>query len=443
MQTAQMLKAKREERAAALDKVKALSGKIENKTWKEEEDGPALDAAQSELEALETEVRRLEKILDTETRSAAWTSSATTDAPITVNVIEKRGDKVEDLQKRFHFAEAIRAMHSGKLEGLAKEMHEEATKEANDVGLRDFGKGIMIPSFIQQRTVPGFHKRDMSTTVTDGGYTIQTELGQLIPYLDPQGILSRLGVEFLPGLVGNIDFPTNDTTPTAVWAAENAASTESNPTTGRVQMSPNRLTAWSDFSTQLLRQSSINIENFVRNRLMRARDNALDVAALTGAGGDAPTGITGASGVNVISVAASPTWAKIVDFETQIASDDALFGTSLAYLTTPSVAGVLKGVKRDVAGNGFIWEGNNAGSGSINGYRALTSTLVPTGSGGHYMFFGNWAQLKVGQWGGSELMLDPYTGLTTATMRIVLNTWHDIACAHGQAFSYSSTVHPS
>lgn len=442
-----MLKAKREERAAALDKVKALSSKIENRTWAEDTDGPALDAAQKELEALETEVGRLENLLDIEARSAGWQSSTTTSSPVTVNVIEKRGDNVEDVKKRYHFADAIRGLinrHEGKpVDGLVREMHEEAMNEANHVGLRDHGKGIMIPSFIQQRARAGFHKRDMSTTTTDGGYTIATETGQLIPYLDPQGVLSRLGVQFLPGLVGNIDFPRNDGTTTAVWAAEQASSTESNPTVDRVQMSPNRLTAWSDFSTQLMRQSNINIENFVRDRLMKARDNALDVAALTGGGGTTPTGITGVSGVNVITVAASPDWAKIVDFETQVASDDALNDGTVAYLTTPGIAGILKTKKRDVAGNGFIWEGNNIGTGSINGYRAITSTLVPTGSGGHYMFFGDWSRLKVGQWGGSELMLDQYTGLITATLRVVLNTWHDIAVEQGKAFAYSATVHPS
>lgn len=445
MNTAQMLKAKREERAAALDKVKALSEKMMQKTWSEETDGPALDTAQKEVESLEIEVRRLEGILDIEARSAAWTTSTTepAGAPVTVNVIKNSGDKEEKIRSRYHFADAIRALQTGKMEGLVKEMHEEATREAEQVGLRDYGKGIMIPSFIQQRAGAGFHKRDMSTTVTDGGYTIQTDIGQMIPYLDPQGVISRLGVTFLPGLVGNIDFPRNNGTTTAVWAAEQAASTESNPTTDRVQMAPNRLTAWTDFSTQLLRQSNINIENFVRARLLKARDNALDVAVLNGAGGDAPTGITGTSGVNVISVAASPTWEKIVSFETECETDDALWDDSIAYLTTPGIAGTLKTKKRDVAGNGFIWEGNNRGQGAINGYRALTSTLVPTGSGGHYMFFGNWSAVKVGQWGGSELMVDPYTGLTTATMRVVLNTWHDVAIEQGKAFAYSSTVHPS
>jgi HK97 family phage major capsid protein len=447
MNTAQLLKERREEYAAKKAELDALEDKIAKRTWDDKTDKPVMDAISAELRSMESQIDALNTKLETEARSAAYTSTATTSSPVTVNLIEKRGDKIEDVQNRFHFADAIRTLvevrQGGKMDGLVREMHEEATKEANNVGLRDFGQGIMIPSFIQQRRQPGFHKRDMSTTTTDGGYTIQTEVGQLIPYLDPQGIISRLGVKFMPGLVGNIDFPRIDGTTTAVWAAEQAASTESNPTTDRVQMSPNRLTAWSDFSTQLLRQSSINVENLVRERLMNARDNALDSAALNGGGGTTPTGITGVSGVNVITVAASPTWAKIVDFESQVAADDALNGSAIAYLTTPSIAGLLKTIKRDVAGNGFIWEGNNQGGGSINGYRALTSSLVPTGGGGHYMFFGDWSRMKVGQWGGSELMLDPYTGLTTATMRIVLNTWHDIAIEQGKAFSYSATVHPS
>lgn len=279
-------------------------------------------------------------------------------------------------------------------------------------------------------------------TTTAGGYTVQTDVGALIPFLDPQGVLTRLGATFLNGLTGNIDWPRNDAASTAVWETEVAAADETSPTFDRVQMSPKRLAAFTDISMQVLRQSTISMENFVRGRLLNARDNALDTAALSPQSGSAPTGIVGTSGVNTVSVAASPTWAKIVQFETEISADNAAFG-NLAYLTTPQVAGILKQVKRDVAGNGFIWEGGNTGNGSINGYRALTSTLVPTTGGAHYMFFGNWSKLLVGQWGGMEIMTNPYTRVKEAIVEVVLNTWHDLAIEHGQAFCYSTSVHPS
>jgi HK97 family phage major capsid protein len=436
MNTAQLLKERSEELAAKRAELDALEEKIEKRTWDDATDKPKMDEIRNAMRSLESQCSVLREKLDSEARSASWTSSTTTETPVTVNVISSRGDSVKTAQKQYRFAEAVQALRNGKVEGFVKEMHEEAMREAAHCGIRDYGAGIMIPAFIQQR--------DMTAgTTTEGGYTVQTDVGELIPFLDPQGVLSRLGVDFMSGLVGNIDFPRNDGTATAVWAGEQTTSTETSPTFDRVQFAPNRLTAYTEISSQIMRQSQIMIENMVRNRLMRARDNALDIAALTGGGGTAPSGITSASGVNVISVAASPTWAKIVDFETQIAADDAAFGTGLAYLTTPQVAGILKSKKRDDAGNMFIWEGNNTGTGAINGYRALTSTLVPTGGGGHYMFFGNWNQLKVGQWGGTELLLNPYTRLKDATIELVLNTWHDIAVAHGKAFSYSATVHPS
>lgn len=443
MNVASLLKTAKETRTAALEKVKALGDKIEKRTWDEAADAPALETAKAELEAAEAEVTRLQSLLDIESRSAGWTANSTTgDQPVNVALIskDKMGDKVANIRAQYRITDAILAA-SGQIqmEGLIREMHEEGLKEAGQARLNRQGGGVMVPYLL----FGGGEKRDLvAGTTTAGGFTIQTDVGQLIPFLDPRPIVVRMGATLLTGLQGNIDFPRNDAAASAVWDTEQATSTETTPSFDRVQMSPNRLTAYTEYSRQLLQQSTISVEAFVRNRLLQARDNALDVAALTGAGGSAPTGITGVSGVTNISIAASPTWAKIVQFETTIASGDADMGR-MAYLTTPSVAGILKTVKRDTAGNGFIWEGPNNGSGSVNGYPAFVSTLVPTTGGAHYMFFGNWQELIVGQWGGLELMADPYTRLKDATVQVVLNCWHDVAVRHGASFAYSSSVHPS
>jgi HK97 family phage major capsid protein len=432
---ANLLKQAQETRVAALAKIKALQTKIENRTWKEDEDAPALVAAKSELEAADKEVQRIQDLVNIEARSAGW-SQNTTAPGMTVNILPegRTGDRMSAAAQQYRLTRAIRmAANDMRLEGLEKEMHEEGINEMRAAGISNFGSGVLVP----------YAMRDITAgTTTEGGFTVQTDVARLIPFLDPRPIIARMGATMLTGLQGNIDFPVNDASATAVWATEQATSTETSPTFARIQMTPNRLTAYTEASMQSMRQSTINIEAFIRNRLMQARDNALDLAALTGGGGATPTGIIGATGVNTITVAASPTWAKIVDFETQIAADDADFGR-LAYLTTPGVAGTLKTKIRDTAGNGFIWEGPNNGSGTVNGYAAYVSTTVPTTGGGHYMFFGNWQKLLVGQWGGMEIVVNPYTRLKDATVEVVLNTWHDVAVEHGQAFSYSSNVHPS
>lgn len=432
--TAQLLKEARERRAEHLQKVKGFGEKIQARSFSEETDGPALEAAQNDLTASEKEVQRLETMLDAEARSAGWVQTAT-QAPAYIPSTNM-GDKTDNLQRNYSFLSAIRAASGQEqMTGLVKEMHEEAIKEMTRAGVSNYSGGVLVPQLMQQR--------DMTAgTTTAGGFTIQTDVAGLIPFLDPRPVIARMGATMLSGLTGNIDFPRNDTAAAAVWEAEQGAADETSPTFDRVQMSPKRLAAFSEISMQVLRQSSIAMENFVRGRLMNARDNALDTAALSPQAGSAPTGIVGTAGVNTITIAASPTWAKIVQFETEIAADNADFG-NLAYLTTPSVAGILKTKIRDAAGNGFIWEGPNNGSGTVNGYRAFVSNLVPTTGGAHYMFFGNWSEMLIGQWGGMEIMTDPYTRLKEATIQVVLNCWHDIAIRHGQSFAYSTSVHPS
>lgn len=439
MTTAQELKEARENRAAVYAKIEALDAKISTDQWEETRDGAELDSLNEKLREAEAKVIRLEEKLDREARAASWTTTTTDPQQRTMNVTVlpegRRGDIQTQAKTEFRLLKAVRETIGKGLTGLEAEMMQEAEKEARSLGLTLDGN-LFIPSFFME-------KRDMvAGTTTAGGYTIQTDIGGLIPLLDPRPVVRRMGATFLTGLTGNIDFPRNDAGATATWATEVATAGETSPTFDRVQMSPNRLAAFTDISKQVMIQSTINMENFVRNRLTQAVSNALDSAALNGAGGSEPTGIAGTSGINSISIAASPTWAKIVDFETQVAADDADFG-NLAYLTTPQIAGILKTIKRDTAGNGFIWEGNNNGSGQINGYGAFVSTLVPTTGGAHYMYFGNWSKLLIGQWGGLDIMVNPYTKAKEATVEVIVNSFWDVAVEHPVAFALSTSVHPS
>lgn len=66
-----------------------------------------------------------------------------------------------------------------------------------------------------------------------------------------------------------------------------------------------------------------------------------------------------------------PTWGKIVDLETEVATDNAMLGR-LGYLTNSSAAGKLKQTVKVTNQAQFIMEGPNQMDGfmSMNGYRA-------------------------------------------------------------------------
>src|SRR5574343_1198837 len=130
MQTAQMLKTAKETRAAALDKAKALGEQIQNRTWNEDADGPALEAAQTDLQNAEKEVARLESLLEIEARSISWQSTSTTAAPTNVNYIKATGDSEQRAKQNYSFRNAIMAAANNmRLEGLEAEMHQEAERE--------------------------------------------------------------------------------------------------------------------------------------------------------------------------------------------------------------------------------------------------------------------------------------------------------------------------
>lgn len=443
---AQQLKQLRERRSEIKSSVDALIAKIEARTWDESKDPAEMDKLKAELSGLETQIGALEDAVDLEARSAGWKSDSAPAAPAII-ARSNMGDKREDVKEKYSLGRAIKnlAKRNGALEGIEKEMHQEAEHEARASGIA-FDGNLQIPSWLafpnlnENRST---EKRDLLVgTTTAGGFTVQTDIGNMIPLLDPRPIVRRAGATFLTGLSGNIDFPRNDAGAAAAWETEVSTADETSPTFDRVQIAPNRLAAFIDISKQLMVQSTINVERFAVNRLNQAISNALDVAAFSGNGGNI-AGLNSESGVNTVSFAASPTWAKIVQMETEVAADDADFG-NLAYIFHPRTAGIMKATERTATNGQYLWNGPNNGDGQVNGYRAITSSLVYNpATNVYYGYFGNWAKMLIGQWGGIDLLINPYTKGKEATVEVIVNSWWDVAVEHGAAFAIGQNIHTS
>jgi HK97 family phage major capsid protein len=126
------------------------------------------------------------------------------------------------------------------------------------------------------------------------------------------------------------------------------------------------------------------------------------------------------------------TWAKVIELETDVATANADMG-NLAYLTTPGVRGVAKTTVKETGQAQYLWADN-----MMNGYPCAVSTLVPATLGGgaeHGLIFGNWRDLVIGQWGGIDIVVDPYSLATKAQIQIVANIWVDVAVLHAASFS--------
>lgn len=311
-------------------------------------------------------------------------------------------------------------------------------REASDAFAARIGKsaqGFYVPVEVQ--------KRDLTVgTATAGGHLVATDLSQtFIDMLRNRMQVMGMGAQMLTGLVGNLAIPRQTGGATAYWVAESGAPTESAQAFDQVTMSPKTVGAFTDISRKLLLQSSVDVEGLVRSDLATVLALAIDLAAINGTGANnQPTGILNTSGIGDVAGGTNglaPTWAHLVELETDVAVANADVG-SLGYLTNAKVRGKLKQTfTNSTYGELPVWAGD-----MVNGYRAAVSNQVAsnltkgTSSGVcSAILFGNWADLIIGQWGSLDLMVDPYSGSTSGTVRVVALQDVDIAIRNAVSFS--------
>lgn len=303
--------------------------------------------------------------------------------------------------------------------------------------LRREPQGFFVPADWAQRDL-------VVGTNTAGGHTVQTELlaQSFIALLRNSMMVRAAGATILSDLTGNIAIPRQTGGATAYWVAENGAPTESQQAFDQVAMSPKTVGAFTDMSRRLLMQSSLDVEAFVRGDLATVLALAIDLASMHGSGSsNQPLGIAGTSGIGSVAGGTNglaPAWSHLVSLETEVAIDNADINR-LAYVTNAKVRGKLKQVEKATNTGLFLWAD---GAQPINGYPAyisnqVSSTLTKGTSSGvcSAIFFGNWADLIIGLWGGLDILVDPYTGSTAGTVRVVALQDVDIAVRHPESFA--------
>lgn len=311
----------------------------------------------------------------------------------------------------------------------------------NGMGMPDIMRNI-----VSRMAGKGYAERDLNiTTATAGGHTVATDLlaSSFIDMLTNAMVVMQLGTTMLKDLNGNVAIPRQTSGATAFWVAENAATTESQQAFDQVTLSPKTVGAFTDYSRQLLLQSSIDVEGFIRMDLARTLALAIDLAAINGSGAsNQPRGIINTSGIGSVAGGANglaPTWDHIVDLESAVANVNAAVGT-LNYLTNTKVRGKLKRTQMFGSTNGMpVWERN---PNALNGYNGAVSNQVPSnlvkgtsGAVASAILFGNFVDLLIGMWGGLDVLVDPYTGGTAGTVRVIALQSVDVSVRHPESFA--------
>jgi len=330
--------------------------------------------------------------------------------------------------KRFSILRAVNAMANP----TDRKAQEEAKFEfeCSEAAQREYGQtaqGILLPGEVLR----SWQQRDMNASDDSGLIGQDFRGGDFIDALRNNSAVMPLAT-MLTGLSGDVKIPKKSSGSTAAFiSSEGGASGESEMTIGSVTMSPKTAGVHTDVTRQLLIQSSLDVENLIRNDLAQSMAILIDDKALEGSGSSGnPTGITNTSGINTVSLssAAAPTFAEMVSMETSVRVDNALMG-DLAYIIHPTNYGTLKTTEKATNTAQFV-----AVNDEINGYKAIVS---PQLTANNYVF-GNFDDLLIGMFGSLDIVVDPFTNSTSGTIRIVALQSVDVAVRHAVSFCAAS-----
>lgn len=303
--------------------------------------------------------------------------------------------------------------------------------EVSNAAQKRYGKtinGITVPNDVL--------RRDLTVGVASaGGNLVGTNLlvGSFIELFRNRLALANAGVTVLNGLTDNIAIPRQTSAATAYWIGEGSAPTESQQAVDQVNMSPKGLAAFTDYSRRLLLQSSIDVENMIRDDFVRIMALEADRAALYGTGGaNQPLGLLNTTGIGTQTITGVGTFAEYIGMETDLGAANADAG-ALRYIVNATTRGGLKSVEKATGTAQFVYERVN-GQDEINGYPVIVSNQLQSND----CVFGDFSQMVMGFWSGLDLMVDPYAGATAGNVRIIAMQDMDIAVRQPTAFCYGT-----
>ena len=248
-----------------------------------------------------------------------------------------------------------------------------------------------------------------ATVATDGKEIVATDKLNILGPLMDKSILAEAGATFLTGLVGNISIPTY-TGSTCGWKGELEAADNGKGTFGSVELSPKRLTAYIDISKQFLTQDSVGAEEMLRADIVNSLVAKLEQTIFGDAAGDntKPAGIF--NGAEVVA----PSYQGVCEAEAAVTD----YSGEKRFVMSPTAKSAFKqatisGTKSDLR---LLLE-----DGEVDGYPVSDSSNVVAGG----YAFGDFSELVVAQWGGIDIVVDPYTLATKNAIRLVINAYFD------------------
>lgn len=335
------------------------------------------------------------------------------------NEIRDLGNKLNNKKEvrkmeKFSLLKAIRAIANNQtLDERSQEVVNTGIEEMRKSG-QSYSGQIILPVEERATIVAGTAKNGQEVVAED-------KLNILAPLRDKL-VLSAAGANFMTGLVGNVSIPTYSGANVG-WGAETAAASDGAGTFGEVELSPKRLTAYIDISKQFLIQDSASAEALIRKDIVDAISNKLESTILGNVAGSAtqPAGLLN----GVTADTSDVTFADILNMEKTLEKKN-VYG-DIKFIVSPDAKYILRNTAVGGTKSDFKMIMSD---GEIDGIPTLCTNAVASKG----IILGNFNDLVIGQWGGIDLTVDPYTQAANGKIRLVVNAYFDAKAQRADSF---------
>ena len=360
---------------------------------------------------ISTAEKELRKLNDKENDELNSIKKEIADLDNEIKNIENRNTKTNKVMAKFSLLKAINDVANNRqLDERAQEVVSNGIAEMRKAG----------QSFTGQIVLPMEMRSDIQATVATAGKenVAEDKLGILEP-LRANLVLVNAGASYMTGLIGDVSIPVYSGSNVG-WAGEVSTASDGAGTFSEVTLSPKRLTAYIDVSKQFLIQDSNSAEEMLKRDIVAAISNKLEATILGSEAGSntQPAGLFN----GVVADSTAVTYKDIVNMEAEL--EDANVMGNIKFIVSPSAKADLKTTEKGNTDN-FLMEGNE-----LNGYPVMCTSAV-TGKG---VIMANWSDLVIGQWGGIDLVVDPYTQAANGKVRLVINAYFDAKPRRAEAF---------
>lgn len=377
-----------------------------------EDENKEIESIKSELTNLNEEMRKLNEELET--------------YDTLIPQDEERNDKnnyvinnKKKMKENFSLVKAIRAIaNNQKLDEISSAVIEKGKEEMRKSGL-SYGGQIQLPT----------EERATITVTAEHDDVIETEFENLLAPLRAKNVLANAGARYLSNLVGDVQVPIMGATSVG-WAGEVAEAADGASEFTSVTLSPKRLTAYIDISKQFLVQDSIDAENMIKQDLVNAISSKLEETILGTAEGSAtqPEGI-----FNKIPMSADTTdinaYSAVTAAEAKV-EDNNILGQPV-YVMSNKAKAVFRAMPKSSKSTQLVYEG-----GELDGTPVYSTSNISDKK----FIYGDFSNLVIGNWGGIDLTVDPYTKAAAGQVRLVINAFFDAKVVRPEAFVTGSVA---